>query len=111
MVPHIPKICSDCGRSLKKITAEPRQIHQVVDISIAPTVLISHESIVKQCSCGKCDRGSFPKGVQGMVNYRPNISSLVVNLSVRRYIPYLRIVELLWDLYKVRINEETVANM
>ncbi|WP_091398774.1 IS66 family transposase [Arachidicoccus rhizosphaerae] len=111
VVSHIPEICSDCGKSLKRITAEPGQIHQVVDISIAPTVLINHESIVKQCSCGKCNSGAFPRGVQGMVNYGPNISALVVNLSVRQYIPYGRIVELLWDLYKIRISEGTVANM
>lgn len=111
VVVHIPDICSDCGRSLKKISSESGQIHQVVDISIPPTILINHESMVKQCTCGKCNSGSFPKGTQGMVNYGPNISALVVNLSVRQYIPYGRIVELIWDLYKIRISEGTVANM
>lgn len=111
VVSHIPEICSDCGRSLKKIPSEVGQIHQVVDISIPPTVLINHESMVKQCSCGKCNSGSFPKGVQGMVNYGPNVSALVVNLSARQYMPFGRIVEHLWDLYKIRMSEGTVANI
>lgn len=110
-VTHIPEICSDCGRSLKKIPSEVGQIHQVVYISIPPTVIINHESIVKQCSCGKCNSGSFPKGVQGMVNYGPNISSLVVNLTARQYIPFGTTVEHLWDLYKIRMSEGTVANI
>lgn len=111
VVTHIPEICSDCGRSLKMVPSELGQIHQVVDICIPPTVLINHESIVKQCSCGKCNSGSFPKGVQGMVNYGPNISALVVNLSVRQYMPFGRIVEHLWDLYKIHMSEGTVANI
>jgi transposase len=111
VVTHIPEICSDCGKSLKKIASEVGQIHQVVDISIPPTILINHESMVKQCSCGKCNSGSFPKGVQGMVNYGPNISALVVNLSVRQYMPFGRIIEHLWDLYKICMSEGTVANI
>lgn len=111
VVIHIPEICSDCGRSLTKVPSELGQIHQVVDISIPPTVLINHKSMVKQCSCGKCNSGSFPKGVQGMVNYGPNISALVVNLSVRQYMPFGRIIEHLWDLYKIRMSEGTIANI
>ena len=111
VVTHIPEICSDCGRSLEKIPSELGHTHQVVDISIPPTVLINHKSMVKRCSCGKCNSGSFPKGVQGMVNYGPNISALVVNLSVRQYMPFGRIVEHLWDLYKIRMSEGTVANI
>jgi hypothetical protein len=111
VVSHIPEVCSECGRSLRRIPAEPGQVHQVVDITIPPTVLINHESMVKHCSCGKCNSGDFPKGVQGLVNYGPNISALVVNLSVRQYLPYGRIVELIRDLYKITISEGTVANI
>lgn len=110
-VTHIPEICSDCGKSLKLVAPEVGQIHQVVDIRIPPTVIINHKSMVKQCRCGKCNSGAFPKGVQGMVNYGPNISALVVNLSVRQYMPFGRIVEHLWDLYKIRMSEGTVANI
>lgn len=50
-------------------------------------------------------------GVRGRVNYGPNIRALVINLSVRQYIPYGRIVEVLEDLYKIHISEGTVANI
>ena len=111
VVSHVPESCSNCGRSLKKIPSQTGKTHQVVDTRVPPTVLINHVSIEKQCTCGKCNSGSFPKGVQGVVNYGPNISALVVNLSVRQYMPYGRIVEHLWDLYKIRMSEGTVANI
>ena len=111
VISHVPDVCSNCGKSLKDIPAEVGQVHQVVDIAFPPTTLTNHESIVKHCSCGKCNKGAFPKGVQGMVNYGPNISAMVVNLSVRQYIPYARIIEAVWDFSKISISEGTVANI
>lgn len=108
---HTPEKCADCGNSLEMVAAQEGQIHQVIDIRIPPRVLINHKSIVKYCKCGKCNKGEFPKGVQGMVNYGPGISALVANLSVRQYVSYERIVEFLEDLFKIHISEGTVANI
>jgi transposase len=46
-----------------------------------------------------------------MVNYGPGIIAIVANLSVRQYIPYARVVEVLEDLFRIHISEGTVANL
>ncbi|GAB3349658.1 IS66 family transposase [Arachidicoccus ginsenosidivorans] len=111
VINHIPDFCSECGRSLASIPAELGEVHQQVDIKVPPPVLINHQSMIKHCTCGKCNKGAFPKGVQGRVNYGSGLIALVVNLSVRQYVSYERVVEFIEDLYKIHISEGTVANI
>jgi transposase len=93
IITHSPEVCASCGGNLEMVAGEVGQIYQVIDIKVPPTMLINHQSIVKRCSCGKCNKGTFPPGVLGIVNYGRGIRALVVNLSVRQYIPCGRIVE------------------
>ena len=111
IITHSPEVCSGCGGNLEMVVGEIGQTHQVIDTNVPPIILTNHQSIIKYCSCGKCNKGAFPTGVQGMVNYGPGIRAMVVNFSVRQYIPFGRIVEILEDLYKIHISEGTVANI
>lgn len=108
---HTPSICADCGNDLSRIKGEIDQTHQVVDITIPQRILINHCTILKQCSCGKCNKGSFPPGAEGIVNYGSNIRGLVANLSVRQYMPYGRTVEFIEDFFKIHMSEGTIANL
>jgi transposase len=79
---HSPDTCSSCGGSLKEVEAEQGEVHQVIDISVPSKVIINHHSMIKRCSCGKCNKGTFPSGVKGMVNYGSAISALIANLEL-----------------------------
>lgn len=70
------------------------QMHQVVDARVPQRILINHHTNIKQCTCGKCNKGTFLSGAQGMVNYGPGIRILVTRLLVRQYVPMGRIVGL-----------------
>ena len=111
IITHSPDQCSACGGSLELIAGQIDQVRQVIDIEIPPPTLTNHQRIVKYCSCGHCNKGVFPLGVQGKVNYGPGIRAMVANYSVRQYIPFARIVEMLEDSYKIHISEGTVANI
>lgn len=111
LIAHSPSVCSDCGRDLTFIQGETDQTHQVIDSTFPSRILINHTTVIKQCSCGKCNKGIFPPGTEGMVNYGNNIRALIANLSVRQYMPYNRIVEFLEDIFKIHISEGTIANL
>lgn len=111
VIVHSPAVCSECGADLTGIDGEVSQTHQVIDSTVPQRILINHQTLVKKCTCGRCNTGIFPPGARGMVNYGPGIMAVVANLSVRQYIPYARVVEMLEDLYHIHISEGTVANL
>lgn len=108
---HSPDTCSSCGGSLKEVEAEQGEVHQVIDISVPSKVIINHHSMIKRCSCGKCNKGTFPSGVKGMVNYGPAISALIANLSVCQYVSCARVAGFIEDLYKIHMSSATVSNI
>ncbi|MGH2643460.1 MAG: IS66 family transposase [Chitinophagaceae bacterium] len=111
LIEHSPSVCPDCGRDLTFIQGETDQTHQVIDSTVPSRILINHTTLMKPCSCGKCNKGIFPPGTEGVVNYGNNLRALMVNLSVRQYMPYNRIVEFLEDIFKIHLSEGTIANL
>jgi transposase len=111
LITHSPTVCEGCGGDLRLIQGELDQTHQVIDSTVPQRILINHQTLTKQCACGKCNKGAFPPGTEGMVNYGPGIRALVANLSVRQYVPYGRIVEFIEDFFKIHISEGTIANL
>lgn len=111
IIAHAPVVCTSCGKDLSLIQGEPGQTHQVVDITPPKRLLINHSTLIKQCSCGQCNQGTFPVGTEGQVNYGNNLRALVANLSGRQYMPYGRTVAFIEDIFKIHISEGTVANL
>ena len=111
IITHSPTVCSGCGGDLSQIKGQLDQTHQVVDSTVPKRILINHRSIMKKCTCGQCNKGSFPPGAKGVVNYGPGIRALVANLSVRQYVSFARIVEFFSDTLKIQISEGTIANL
>lgn len=110
-IEHTIDSCGACGRNLTDISGERAHTHQVVDIAIPKKVIINHTTITKYCSCGHCNKATFPPGTEGQVNYGNRVRGLIANLSVRQYMPYKRTVEFMEDIFGISMSEGTVTNL
>jgi transposase len=109
---HVPEYCSHCGLSLKALPEKVSEIRQSIDIPlpICP-IVTNHESIEKTCSCGHCNRGTFPAEVKSGVSYGANLHAVVAYLSVVQHVPFKRLVGLIKDFYGIEISQGTVSNI
>jgi transposase len=110
-IEHMVERCTACGKDLSGIAGERDSVHQVVDIAIPKRILINHTTITKYCTCGKCNKASFPPGAKGPVNYGNKLRGLVANLSVRQHMPYKREVEFIEDIFGIKMSQGTVTNL
>lgn len=111
VIEHVVQSCVACGRDLTGIAGKEEQTHQVIDIQIPRRVIINHTILTKHCTCGHCNRATFPAGAEGPINYGNHLKGLIANLSVRQYMPYKRTVEFIEDLFGIHISEGTVGNL
>ena len=109
---HTPGYCSVCGLSLAEIRGTEIEIRQSIDIPlpICP-VVTNHVSIEKICSCGKCNRGTFPAHVKSGVSYGVNLHAAVSYLSTVQHIPFKRLTDTVEDFYGIKISQGTVSNI
>jgi len=109
---HIPQYCSCCGKSLSDIAGKEVELRQSIDIPLPVCPIVTnHVSIEKRCSCGQCNRGSFPGYVKPGVSYGVNLHALVAYLSTAQHIPFKRLVSTLKDLYGIEISQGSVSNI
>ena len=109
---HIPEYCSSCGKSLSGISGREVEIRQSIDIPlpICP-VTTNHVCIEKKCTCGQCNKGSFPAHVKSGVSYGVNLHAVVAYLSSVQHIPFKRLTGVLKDLYGIEISQGSVSNI
>jgi transposase len=109
---HIPDYCSNCGRSLESINGKEIETRQSIDIPlpICP-IITNHVSIEKICTCGKCNRGTFPAHVKSGISYGVNLHAAVAYLSTVQHIPFKRLTVNLKDFYGIEISQGTVSNI
>lgn len=109
---HIPDYCTSCGHSLEEIPGKELEVRQSIDIPLPVCAIITnHVRIEKKCSCGLCNRGTFPAHVKSGVSYGVNIHAVVGYLSTVQHIPFKRLVGALKDLYGIEISQGSVANI
>lgn len=110
-IEHAVETCIGCGKNLSDVPGQREHTHQVVDIAIPKRVITNHTIVTKYCSCGQCNKATFPRGTEGKVNYGNNLRALVVNLSARQYIPYKRTVEFIEDIFGIPMSQGTITNL
>ena len=111
VVEHQGEYCSVCGRSLQGTEQIHQEVRQVVDIAPPKPFITNHIVISRMCSCGHCNKTSFPPGVRSRLSYGKGVESLVANLSSRQYIPYGRLAEFINDFWGLSISEGTIGNI
>jgi len=83
----------------------------VVDIPPISPIHTEHRCYGKVCGCGHKTPSQFPQGVGSHIQYGPRLTAWVAYLSVRQYIPFNRIVELINDFCGLKISEAGVERL
>lgn len=112
VIEHRPDYCKQCGEKLaieESILTSRKQ-----EIALPPITAqyIEHQSYT--CTCKKCDfatTSELPEHLKANIQYSPQISAWVAYLSVRQYMSYERIAELMKDCFNIPISEGTIDNM
>jgi transposase/uncharacterized coiled-coil protein SlyX len=105
IIEHHAYFCPECGKDVSDLPFELFGKRQVIDIPTIKQVVTEHRVYRCKCTCGKVVESDFPVGVDSSVRYGKNIETLVGYLSVRQYIPFKRLQEMLNDIFKVQISE------
>jgi transposase len=113
IVDHFPQACLGCDAALTPDMAGDHAARQVFDLpEPRPLIVTEHRAYSCQCAaCGVTTRAAFPEGVNAPVQYGARIAAFVVYLLHYQLLPEDRLVELMADLFGVRIGAATLAAM
>jgi transposase len=113
VVDHYPSACSMCGAGLDPEASVGHSARQVFDLpEPQPLVVTEHRAHDCQCAvCGATTRAPFPDGVNAPVQYGARIAAFVVYLLHYQLLPEDRLVELMADLFGVKLAAATIARM
>ena len=101
--------CSGCGASLSDVPIEQILSRQVFDIPPIELQVKEHQMEVKCCpQCGMSNQGSFPPEATNVVQYGPQLKSMMVYLMEGQLLPSYRVGEVLGDLFNVSVSEGTL---
>jgi transposase len=113
VVDHYPPACSVCGTGLAPETGVGHSARQVFDLpEPQPLVVIEHRAHDCRCAaCGAKTRAPFPDGINAPVQYGTRITAFVIYLLHYQLPPEDRLVELMADLFGVKLAAATIARM
>jgi len=113
VVNHYPSACATCGAGLAPEASAGHSARQVFDLpEPQPLMVTEHRAHNCQCAvCGTTTRGRFPDGVNAPVQYGIRIQSFVIYLLHHQLLPEDRLVELMADLFGVKLAAATIARM
>ncbi|MFK8056428.1 MAG: transposase [Saprospiraceae bacterium] len=106
--------CPGCGASIRTAEQTVCSRQQVFDIPPPPPPVVTEHQII-QCNCPGCGaklKGELPSEVAtSPTSYGPRIAGFVAYFSVRHYLPYKRLAELVADVFGVSVSTGTIVNM
>jgi len=113
IVAHYPANCGQCAAPLTVETATEYSTRQVFDLPEPPPLVVTeHRAYTCQCpECGGQTRAAFPEEVSAPVQYGARITALVIYLMHYQFIPEDRLVELMADLFGVKLAAATLTRM
>jgi transposase len=112
VIEHRPNFCKQCGEALAIEAAT--LVTRKQEIVLPPIVpqYIEHQSY--SCTCSKCGFVTIAElqdHLKANVQYGTQTNAWVAYFSIRQYIPYNRIAEIMRDCFHLSISEGTVDNM
>jgi transposase len=113
VIAHHPPACSGCGEALTPNPSADYAARQVFDLpEPQPLVVTGRRAFSCRCeACGATIRAAFPEGVRAPVQYGARIAAFVVYLLHYQLLPEDRLVELMADLFGVKLAAGTIAAM
>lgn len=112
IIEHRPEFCRTCGEKLDSETATLITRKQEIDIPPIVPQYIEHQSYSCTCkNCGHDTVADLPGRLCANIQYGPNVQAMVGYLSVRQYVAYKRVVEIMHNVFKINLCEGTVDNI
>jgi len=105
IIKHRACFCPECGEDVSNQPFEFFGKRQVIDIPSIKQIVTEHRVYRCLCTCGKIVESEFPVGIDCPVRYGKNIETLIGYLSVRQYLPFKRLQEMMRDVFAVPISE------
>lgn len=101
--------CGQCGASLAAVAVTAHEERQVFDIPAIRIEVTAHRIEVKTCpGCGAENRGVFPVGVTGFVQYGPGVKTWATYFQTQHFVPVERTAQIIKDLVGHRVAEATL---
>ena len=108
---HSVVACGQCGASLADVAVTAHEERQVFDIPAIRIEVTAHRVEIKTCpGCGAENRGVFPVGVTGPVQYGPGVKTWATYFQTQHFVPVARTAQILEDLTGQRVAEATLMN-
>ena len=110
---HYPRQCAACEAPLTPEAATEYSARQVFDLP-EPQPLVVTEHRAHSCSCPQCGettRAAFPEDVTAPVQYGARITAWILYLLHYQFVPEDRLVQLMADLFGVKLAAATLARM
>lgn len=104
IIEHRAYFFPECGKDVSSIPFELIGKRQVIDIPIIKQIVTEHRVYRCKCTCGHIVESDFPVGVDSAVRYGKNIETLIGYFSVRQYLPFKRLKEMLNDIFRVQVS-------
>ena len=109
---HEVKECVECGASLSGEPVRQKRGRQVFELPAIKLAVTEHQVEVKDCPhCGKENQGEFPAEAKNLVQYGARMRALMVYLMDGQLLPSGRAVEMLKDIFDVKISEGTLHSV
>jgi len=106
---HPVVACVHCGASLAEVAVTTHDERQVFDLPAIRIEVTAHRAEVKPCpGCGTENRGVFPGGVTGVVQYGPGVKTWATYFQTQHFVPAERTAQIIEDLVGHRIAEATL---
>ena len=111
VVAHYPSACQHCAAPLSAEDSTGYRARQVFDLPPPPPLEVTeHRAHSSRCAqCGASTQAEFPEGVTAPVQYGARLMAMVVYLLHYQFIPEDRLIELMADLFGVKLAAGTVA--
>ena len=101
--------CGQCGASLADVAITAQEERQVFDLPAIRIEVTAHRAEVKTCpGCGTENRGVFPVGVSGPVQYGPGVKTWATYFQTQHFVPVERTAQIIEDLTGQRVAEATL---
>jgi len=106
---HPVEACGQCGASLKEVEATGHEERQVFDLPAIRIEVTAHRAEIKICpGCGAENRGVFPAGVSGRLQYGPEVKTWATYFQSQHFVPVERTAQIFEDLLNHRLAEATL---
>ena len=105
IIEHRACFCPECGKDVSGQPFEYFGKRQVIDIPVIKQIVTEHRVYRCTCTCGRVVESDFPVDVDSPIKYGKSIESLVGYLSVRQYLPFKRLQEMLSDIFALQVSE------